>query len=141
MSHIAGKFIALIMAIWLPLFSGNALAVSVAMQAMADGHHAAVVQPGESMPHCASTAQQTHQAQLDVNLDQFVDHSSQQKPDQQNPAGEDCGTCHFACCGYLAAATVEVTEAKPSARPFASLATQFQSLTPIPLDHPPLARA
>ena len=137
MSHIAGKFIALIMAIWLPLFSGNALAVSVAMQAMAGGHHSTVVQPGESMPHCASNAQQTHQAQLDANLDQSA---GQQNQDQQNSVGENCGTCHFACCGYLAAATVEVTKAQPSARLFVSLATQFQSIISIPLDPPPLAR-
>lgn len=141
MSHTAGKFIAVVLAIWLPLFSGNALAASVAMQAMAAGHRATVVQPGESMPHCASTVQQqTHQAQLDANLDQSAGHPNQQSQDQQNSVGENCGTCHFACCGYLAAATVEVTKAQPSARLFVSLATQFQSIISIPLDPPPLAR-
>jgi len=152
MSHFAGKFIAVILAIWLPLFSGNALAASVAMQAMVGGHHSAVAQPGEPLPHCASTVQQhEHQAQRDANPDQSVVHLSQQNPDlqypdqqdqnQQNSAGENCGTCHFACCGYLAAATVEVTKVQASARLFASLSTQFQSITLIPLDPPPLARA
>jgi hypothetical protein len=141
MSHPAEKFIAVILAIWLPLFSGNALAASIAMQAMVGEHHAAVAQPGEPPQHCALTVQQnTHPAQLDVNLDQSADHSSQQNPDQQNSAGENCGTCHFACCGYLAAATVEVTKVKPLAWLFASLSTQFQSITLIPLDPPPLAR-
>jgi len=136
MSHTAGKFIAVILAIWLPLFSGSALAASVAMQAMAGGHHSAVVQLGEPVSHCASTAQQhTHQAQLDADQGQPAGHQ-----DQQSSAGDNCGACHFACCGYLAAATVEVTETQPSARLFASLSTRFQSIVSIPLDPPPLAR-
>ncbi|OGT02190.1 MAG: hypothetical protein A2Z65_11765 [Gallionellales bacterium RIFCSPLOWO2_02_58_13] len=137
MSRTAGKFIAVILAIWLPLFSGNALAASVAMRAMAGGHHSAVAQLGEPMPHCASTAQQhAQQAQFEADPGQSGDRQN-----QQNSVGDNCGTCHFACCGYLAAAPVEVTKAQPSARLFASLSTQFQSTTPAPLDPPPLARA
>jgi hypothetical protein len=41
----------------------------------------------------------------------------------------------------MAAATVEVTDAQPPARLFASLSAQFKTLSPIPLDHPPPARA
>ena len=135
MSHTAEKFIAVILAIWLPLFSGNALAASVAMQAMAGAHHSAVTEPGESMSHCAAMqhAPQTHP---DANLDQSAGHQG-----QQNAAGDSCGTCHLACCAYLAAAPVEVTKAQSAARLFASLSTQFQSTTPAPLDPPPLARA
>ena len=142
MSHATGKFIAVILAIWLPLFSGNALAASVAMQAMAGGHHTAVVQPGEPQSHCPSTMQQhAHQDQYDASLDQSASHPEQQNQDQQNAPGENCGTCHFACCGYMAAATVEVTDAQSPARLFASMSTQFQSINSTPLDPPPLARA
>ena len=133
MSHAIGKFIAVILAIWLPLFSGNALAVSVAMQSMGGDHRSIVVQQGEPDAHCASTMQQhTHPAQ--PAADQSPGHQGQ-------PAGEDCGTCHLACCGYMAAAPIEVMEAQPAARPFTLLSTQFQSITSIPLDPPPLARA
>jgi len=135
MLHTFGKFIAVILAIWLPLFSGNALAVSVAMQSTGGDHHSIVVQQGEPDVHCASTMQQhPHHAQPAAHEDQSAGH-------QDQPAGEDCGTCHLACCGYMAAASIEVMEAHPSAKPFVLLSTQFQSITSTPLDPPPLARA
>lgn len=132
MSHTVGKFIAVILAIWLPLFSGNALAVSVAMQqSMGGNHHSVVAQQGE--PHCASTVQQ-HTQHVAADQDQSAGH-------QDQPGSEDCGTCHLACGGYLAAASIEVMEAQPSAQMFTPLSTQFQSITSTPLDPPPLARA
>ena len=134
MSHTIGKYIAVILAIWLPLFSGNALAVSVAMQKMGGDHHPVVVQQGEPGAHCVSTMQQhTHHAQPAADQDQSASH-------QDQPAGEDCGTCHLVCCGYLAAASIEVMDAQPSDRLFTLLSTQFQSITSTPLDPPPLAR-
>ena len=135
MSHAVGKFIAVILAIWLPLFSGNALAVSIAMQAMTGDCHSAVAQRGEPHKDCASAMQQ-HHAQLDADRDQSTGHH-----DQQNSGDENCGTCHLACCGYMVAAPVEVMEAQPSARLFTPLLSQFQSITTTPLDPPPLARA
>ncbi|HEU0219724.1 MAG TPA: DUF2946 domain-containing protein [Gallionella sp.] len=137
MSHTCGKFIAVILVVWLPLFSGNALAVSIAMQSPGGDCHSAVEQQGEPQPHCASTVQQhTQHAQLAADQDQSAGHQ-----DQQNPAGEDCGTCHLSCCGYLAAASIEVMDAQPSDRLFTLLSTQFQSITSTPLNPPPLARA
>ena len=137
------KFIAVILAIWLPRFSGNVLAVSVAMQAMRGDCHSTAAQQDEL--HCASTMQQhAHHDQLAA--DQSAGHpdqqnQGQQNQDQQNPAGEDCGTCHLACCGYMAAAPIEVMEAQPAAKLFTLLSTQFRSITSTPLDPPPLARA
>ena len=137
MPHAVKKFIAVILAIWLPLFSGNVLAVSVAMQTMDGDCHSVVAQQGETQPHCASIMQQHMQhAQFTADQDRSAGHQ-----DQQNPAGENCGTCHLACCGYLAAASIEVTETQPSAGLFTLLSTQFQSIPSTPLDPPPLARA
>lgn len=131
MLHTIGKFIAVILAIWLPLFSGNALAVSVAMQGMG-GSHSAVVQEDEHQPHCVSAMQQNMQhTQLAASQDQSAGHQNH----------SDCGVCHLACCGYLAAASIEVMEAQPSDRLFTPVSTQFQSITSTPLDPPPLARA
>ncbi|HYR05714.1 MAG TPA: DUF2946 domain-containing protein [Gallionella sp.] len=123
------KFIAVILAIWLPLFSGNALAVSVAMQAMRGDCHSTAAQQDEL--HCASTMQQ-HDDQLAADMDQSAS--------QQGKAGDDCGTCHLACCGYLAAASIEVMGAQLSALLFLTTTAQFQSITSTPLDPPPLAR-
>ncbi len=125
------KFIAVILAIWLPLFSGNALAMSVAMQAMRGDCHSTAAQQDEL--HCASTVQQhAHHDQLAAEQDQSTSH--------QGNAGDDCGTCHLACCGYLAAASIEVMGAQPSAMLYLPATAQFQSITSTPLDPPPLAR-
>jgi len=127
MSHTVGKYIAVILAIWLPLFSGNALAVSVAMQSMGGDCHPAMALKGEPRPHCASTAQQHAQHEQLAAVD-------------DRSAGEDCGTCHLACCSYLAAASFEVMADHPSAVLYSPVSTQFQSITSTPLDPPPLAR-
>lgn len=136
MSRTIGKFIAVTLAIWLPLFSGNALAVSVVMQSMAGDCHSALAQQSEHQPHCASTMQQPmHHAQLDEDANQSGSHH-----DQQNTTDDNCGTCHLACCGYLATATIDVMGAQPSVSLFTIFSTQFQSITSTPLDPPPLAR-
>lgn len=121
-----GKLIAVILAIWLPMFSGNALAMSVTMQTMRGDFHSVAAQQGE--PHCASAVQQ-HAHHAVADQDQSTGHQS---------AGEDCGACHLACCGYLAAASIEVIGAQPSPRLFAPVAAQFQSIIPTLLDPPPL---
>ncbi|OGT09932.1 MAG: hypothetical protein A3J49_19410 [Gallionellales bacterium RIFCSPHIGHO2_02_FULL_57_16] len=135
MHRTIGKFIAVILAIWLPLFSGNALAASIAMQAMTGDCHSAVAQQEEPHKGCASAMQQ-HHAQLDAKTDQSAGHH-----DRQNADDENCGTCHLACCGYMVTASAKAMEVQPSARMFATISSQFQSITSTPLDPPPLARA
>ncbi|MBY0576246.1 MAG: DUF2946 domain-containing protein [Gallionellaceae bacterium] len=129
------KFVAVFLAIWLPLFSGNALAVSVAMQAM-DSECPMVAQQDDHPWQQASVAHQHNQDQFAGNHDQQNSH-----PDQQNSPCENCGVCHLACSGYLAAVAIEVAELQPLAQSFAAFSVQFQSITPAPLDPPPLARA
>jgi len=134
MSHATGKFIAMILAIWLPLFSGNALAASVAMQSMAGDSHSAVMSQGEHQSHCASAMQQH------TNHDQHDNNLLQATYAQQDTESGDCGTCHLACCGYMATASMKVIDDRLPAQLFPSVSTQFQSITPAPLDPPPLAR-
>jgi len=107
------KFIAVILIIWLPLFSGNALAV--ALQVMSGDE----IIMHEAHEHCASSAQ--------ADQDQSADHQ------------ERCGTCHLVCCGYLAATAIEMLDAQPSAQLYTQVTTQFQSIISTPLDPPPLA--
>lgn len=120
------KFIAVFIAIWLPFFSGNALAVSVAMQAMAGDGHVVVAQEAEHCSHHASAAGQDQSAGLQ---------------DQQDSSCSGSGICHLACCGYMATVSIEVAEAQPFAISYVPSSTQFQSIALIPLDPPPLACA
>ena len=137
MFHPFRKLVAVLLAVWLPLFSGNALAVSIAMQTESGDCHAAVVQTNEHHSHHVSA---THQHMQHTQLATIQDHSVGAH-DQQDTSHKNCGVCHLACCGYMAAAAIEVAEIKPLAQLFAPSLTQFQSFTTAPLDPPPLVRA
>lgn len=122
------QFIAVLLAIWLPLFSGNALAASMVMPSMGgDCHGMEAAQTGSAM-------------------DQYVPVvADEQQPipqhDQHNTCHNDHGICQLACCSYLAAVTVAIADISSAAQLFAPSSTQFQSFTSAPLDPPPLARA
>lgn len=133
MSRPIKKFVAVFIAIWLPLFSGNVLAVSVAMQTMCSDCQPVVAQQDKHHMHHASTAQHFHSA-----ADQ--DHSSSLHDQQDSECGNS-GICHLACSGYMATASIKVAEAQPLALSFAPPSTQFQSVALTLLDPPPLARA
>lgn len=139
MPYVIRKFVAVILAIWLPLFSGNALAVSVAMRAMGGGH-AVVAQESEHCAHRASVAQHTQPA---GSQDQSADipQSADIIQDRQDSSCGSSGICHLACCGFMATVSVAVAEAPPFAMSYAPFATQFQSIALTPLDPPPLACA
>ena len=117
------KFIALVLAIWLPLFSGNALAMSVAMHG---GGQPVLVQ---------QDLHQSHQHQSNTSQDHSASHHAQQKSDCNK-----CGVCHFACSGYISAATIILAEAQPYSVPSSFLSATFQSFASAPLVPPPLAR-
>jgi hypothetical protein len=143
MSVLSRKFVAVLLAVWLPLFSGNALAASIFMQSINGDCHTAVAQQVSHRSQLASDMHQhMHHAKLAANQDQSPVHQEQQNSphDQQNYSCNNCGVCQLACSGYLAAVTINVADAKPSAQSFTLFSTQFQSVTSAPLDPPPLAR-
>lgn len=139
MTRLSKRFVAVLLAIWLPLFSGNVLAAAITMQSMSGDCHVAqsdVIQP---------VAQHSHH-----NMDQHIQHDyhlaqQMQQHDHQNDqpqtSHKDCGVCQLAGSGYLAAVIIEVAEMKMSALSFTPAPAQFQSHTSAPLDPPPLARA
>lgn len=133
MSRPIKKFVAVFIAIWLPLFSGNVLAVSVAMKTMCGDCQPVVAQQNEHHMHHVSTEQNLQSA---AGQDQ-----SSSLHDQQESGCENSGICHLACSGYLATASIKVAEAQPLALSFAPSSTQFQSVALTLLDPPPLARA
>jgi len=134
MSRLSRKVVAVLLAIWLPLFSGYALADSIVMQNMrGDCHMAQQVSPPS--PHVSDLHQHMHHVQMSANK-----HQSAGQHDSQNSSCNNCGVCQLACSGYLAAVTIEVAEAQLLAQSFTPTSTQFQSFTTAPLDPPPLAR-
>jgi hypothetical protein len=132
------KFVAVLLAIWLPLFSGSALAASVAMQTDSGDCHPVVAQPNQHHTHQVSIAHHHdshHNDQPAASQDQAAGQQ-----DQQNSSCKDCGVCHFACSGYLATVAIKVMEAKLSSQTYATSSTQIHSYTSAPLDPPPLSR-
>ena len=128
------QFIAVLLTIWLPLFSGNALAVSISMQAKGGDCHAAMkanVALNEASMH-------QHMQQAD-RLTQQAQHDHQSG--QQHSAHKDCGVCQLACCSYMATVTTDVAKLHLPAQLFSLSITQFQSATLSSLVPPPLALA
>jgi hypothetical protein len=132
MFHLNKKFVAVLLAIWLPLFSGNALAASVAMQSMGNDCPVAAQANEHASSHLSTVS---HHDQFAAGQDPAA-----AQHDQQDSFCKDCGVCHFACSGYLATVDIKVTEARLPARTYATSSTQFKSYTSAPLDPPPFSR-
>jgi hypothetical protein len=125
------KYFVVLLAIWLPVFSGNAFAASISMHLM-DGDC-----------HYSKQYKDAHNASNMFQYSQHTDCLAQQihQNDQKQPSHKACGVCHAACCGYMAVATAEITAITLLSLPFTSEATRFQSVTTVPLVPPPLSRA
>lgn len=130
------KFVAVLLAVWLPLFSGNALAVSIVMQSNGGCHDVVAQQDEHYSPPASATHQHMHHDQVAANLDQSAEH-----PDQQPSSCENSGLCHLACCGYLSCSTLAPVAEQQADRAVTPYFDSFHTLTLQPLDPPPLARA
>jgi len=136
MLRISKKFIALLLAVWLPLFSGYALADSIIMQS--------VRMHGD----CRFAHQATHSSQQDSASQQYMHHAQMNgnenqttvSPDNKGSGCNNSGICQFSCNGYFVATNVNMAAVEPSTQSFMPFLTQFQSVTIAPLDPPPLAR-
>lgn len=119
MSRSLGKFIAILMLLWLPLFSGSALAAAVAMQ-MPNGS-------------CHETAMQMEATDMDMG-----DHDGHISVTDEH--GNSCNAlCHLACTGYLGVVGVTVISAHATERQITLYLVSFRSITSAPLVPPPLA--
>ena len=133
------KFVAIVLAIWFPLFSGNAMAASVAMQPLGGecetGKATNAVHPTSS--HHDTSA---HHASLAAPEKSDPSFHQQKPPDPQKSSCKNCGVCHLACTGYMATAAIRVPAGQLLAQSFAPSSSHFQSITTAPLDPPPLVR-
>jgi hypothetical protein len=114
------------MLLWLPVFTGSALAASVSMQLPQGEYHEA------AMSHEGMNMDMTN-----MNMDEH----------QPLPAGEHspscsaCGVCHLACTGYLMVPGVSIAAVQTAAREITPYLVAFHSVTTVPLLPPPLVRA
>lgn len=122
------KFIALLLAVWLPLFSGNALAVAVAMQAGNGCCPAAMEEEAHPLHHEAAMA---HQPAMEH------DHSAAHQHEDASCANPDM--CHLACTGYLAASLSGIAQPLPVRQAFEAVPVSFRSVSLALLLPPPLA--
>jgi hypothetical protein len=119
MSPFLRKLIALFLAIWLPLFGGNAMAASLSMQ----------VEHGSCHESGMEVLQDTGDHQ------DAVSHAADS--DQRSCAA--CGLCHLACNGYMGAQEIVPPEALQTIVAVTPYLFSFYSITSIPLVPPPLA--
>ena len=120
MSLSVRKYIAVLLAIWLPLFSGSVLATSVSMQ----------------LHNSTSAVVISHDDVMEQGCEQQSVNNGH--PDKKCTA---CGVCHLACSGYLTVSelihpTVQLSDVSGT-----HYLLSFNSTTSIPLLPPPLARA
>jgi hypothetical protein len=131
MTRSTKKFIAVFMLLWLPVFTGNALAAAVFMQLPQGECHVAPL---------------SHDAMdMDMSMDMNMDMGEHQMHhgDMPSPAGEhsSCGVCHLACTAYLAVPGVAMRAEQAAAREVTPYLVVFHSFTSAPLVPPPLVRA
>ena len=120
MSRLTQKIIAVLFAIWLPLFSGSALASSVAM----------------SMPAGQCQDEDMNMAQMgDMDM-----HSMSGVADETAPACASCGLCHMACTAYLVMPNIGLMTAQTIALDNTPYAFSFHTISFTPLLPPALAR-
>ena len=120
MSRLSQKIIAVLFAIWLPLFSGSALATSVLMQVPAG--------------HCQDESMQM------ADMDGMDDmHAMSGDSDEGAAACSSCGVCHLACSAYLAVPALSLTLAQTATSDITPYLLAYRSYTSAPLLPPPLA--
>ena len=120
------KFIAVFLLLWLPLFTGSALAATVSMQAQQGKNH-------ETAAHMMTHAGMAGHHQPPCKM-----HTA---TDEHGPSCDTCGVCHLACTGYLVVPDMEMIPVQTGASEITPYLVAFDSLVSAPLVPPPLVRA
>jgi len=128
------KFVAVLMLLWLPIFTGNALAASISMQLPQGGCHEA------AMSHEAMNMDMSMDMNMDMGEHQMHHGDMPGPADQHSPSCSACAVCHLACTGYLAVPGVGIADVLASALETTPYLVVFHSFTSAPLVPPPLVR-
>lgn len=146
MSQSTRKFIAILLALWLPLFSGSVLAASVSMQLHTGQLHTG--QPHTEQMHSGQAFNDAVPMMQMQHGDSCAQQHTASSDTQHHAASHDhhdnectaCGVCHLACSGYLAVSDLSgLTQQQPD-EAVAVYLLSFNSTTSLPLLPPPLAR-
>jgi hypothetical protein len=129
MNRSTKKFIAVLMLLWLPIFTGSALAASVSMQMAQGGCHDSAM--AQAMLH----------HDMDMGEHQMHHGEMPAPADEHSPAPGACGVCQLACTGYLSVPAAAMPVAQAAAPEVTPYLVAFHSHTSTPLLPPPLARA
>jgi hypothetical protein len=127
MNRSSRKLIAVLMLLWLPLFSTNALAAALSMQLQQGGCHEAAAM--QTMSHADMGEHHMHHG------------APTSEADEHSPICSDCGFCQVAGSGYLAVADTQLLAPQTAARATTPYLVTFHSVTSAPLVPPPLVRA
>jgi hypothetical protein len=125
MSRLSRKFVAVLMLLWLPLFSGSALAATISMQLQRGGCHEAAA--AQAMSH--------------EGMDEHHHGGMPAAADEHGPACSACDICHLVSTGFLAVPSAELVAVQTAAREVTPYLVSFHSFTSAPLVPPPLVRA
>jgi hypothetical protein len=127
MSRFFRKLIAVLMMMWLPLFSGATLAASLSMQ----------------MPSGACHEVMAEQAISNADMGSHHQHhgASPTSQDEQGSSCNTCGVCHLACTGFLTIQSVAFVSVQNAGVLLSPYLVSFSSISFAPLLPPPLARA
>jgi hypothetical protein len=124
MSPLLRKLVAVLMLLWMPIFTGSALAASVSMQLPQGGCDEAAMSQAMSSIAMAMGEHHMHHGEKPV------------------PAGKHstCAVCQLTCTGYLAMPCIEMSAVLTAARENTPFLVAFSSVPSIPLLPPPLVR-
>jgi ferredoxin len=117
------------MLLWLPIFTGSALAASVSMQ----------LPQGEC--HDASMSHEGMNMDMAMAMDMNMDEHQPVPAGEHSPSCTDCGICHLACTGYLTVPGVSSAAVQTAVLEITPYLVVFNSVSSAPLLPPPLVRA
>ncbi|WP_283744465.1 DUF2946 family protein [Sideroxydans sp. CL21] len=125
----SGKFIAILLLLWLPIFNGSALAATVSMQMQQGRSHETAAAHMNMMSHADMTGQHQHPCKMHTTTD------------EHDTSCNSCGVCHLACTGYLVVPGMEMIPVQTATTEITPYLVAFDSLVSAPLVPPPLVRA
>ena len=122
------KFIAVLLLLWLPLFSASAVADSLAMQ----------LQRGDCHESSEIMMTMSHDDMMDRGM---MHHETMQASDEEESSCNSCAICHVAGSAFLDAPAIAMQYIEIASQAVSFIPETFVSHLSAPLVPPPLAAA